>query len=129
MTSDQSNRPSAEPPSGLGRMLADVTNRVVQLHSEYYGKGPTRSKSYLLDDMIVCVMRDALTTVERTLVRAGREEQVRQTRLVFQQAMRDEFMRAVEEASGRRVVSVLSQISFEPELAVDIFMLEPEPPS
>jgi uncharacterized protein YbcI len=67
--------------SALGPMLAEVTNAIVRLHRQHYGKGPTRSKSYLLDDVLICVMQDVLTVVERTLSEAGDQDQVRDTRL------------------------------------------------
>ena len=81
----------------LGEQLAAVTNGLVGLFREYYGRGPTKAKSYLLDDSyLVCVLHETMTTVERTLVDAGRGEMVRSTRLTFQEAMADSFMGVVE---------------------------------
>jgi uncharacterized protein YbcI len=111
-------------PSSLGPLLAEVTNAVVQIHSSHYGKGPTRSKSYLMDDVLICVMRDVFTTVERTLVEAGEHAKVRETRLAFQDAMRDRFMKTVEEIVGRRVLGFTSQVLFEQEVAIEVFVLE-----
>jgi uncharacterized protein YbcI len=107
-----------------GRLLAEVTNAVVHLHREHYGKGPTRSKSYLLDDVLVCVMRDVLTTVERTLVEAGEHDRVRETRLAFQDAMRDRFTEAVERVLGRRVLGFASQLLMGEDVAIEVFLLE-----
>jgi uncharacterized protein YbcI len=112
--------------SNLGPLLAEVTNAVVQIHSSHYGKGPTRSKSYLMDDVLICVMRDVLTTVERTLVEAGEHAKVRDTRLAFQDAMRQRFMETVEEILGRRVLGFTSQVLFEQEVAIEVFVLEPD---
>jgi uncharacterized protein YbcI len=111
-------------PSNLGPLLAEVTNAVVQLHSAHYGKGPTRSKSYLMDDLLICVMRDVLTTVERTLIEAGEHAKVRETRLAFQDAMRDRFTEAVEEIVGRRVLGFTSQVLLEEGVAIEFFVLE-----
>jgi uncharacterized protein YbcI len=111
-------------PSALGPLLAEVTNAVVQLHRRHYGKGPTRSKSYLMDDVLVCVMRNVFTTVERTLVKAGEHARVRETRLAFQDAMRDRFIEAVEGILGRRVIGFTSQVLVEQELAIEVFVLE-----
>jgi uncharacterized protein YbcI len=110
--------------SNLGPQLAEVTNAVVQIHRSHYGKGPTRSKSYLMDDVLICVMGDVLTTVERTLVEAGEHAMVRETRLAFQDAMRDRFKEAVEEIVGRRVLGFTSQVLFEQEVAIEVFVLE-----
>ncbi len=107
-------------------MLAEVTNAIVRLHRRHFGKGPTKSKSYLLDDVLVCVMRDVYTTVERTLIESGRVDRVRETRQAFQEAMQVEFAQAVERVTGRKVVAVLSQSHADPDLAIDVFILEPE---
>jgi uncharacterized protein YbcI len=109
----------------LGPQLAEVTNAVVQLHSSHYGKGPTRSKSYLLDDMLVCVMQDVFTTIERTLIDAGEDDKVRETRLAFQDAMRDRFTEAIERILGRRVLGFTSQVLVEENVAIEVFVLEP----
>lgn len=114
------------PPRDLGPTLAAVTNAVVILHRTHYGKGPTRSKSYLFDDIAICVMSDVFTTVERTLIDAGDGPRVRSTRLAFQAAMEDEFKRAVGEALGRSVRAVTSQVLTSPEVALYVFVLEPE---
>ena len=115
--------PDHEPPA-LGPLLAEVTNAIVQLHSSHYGKGPTRSKSYLLDDVLVCVMRDVFTTVERTLVEAGEHAKVRETRLAFQDAMKERFTEAVEQVVGRRVLGVASQVLVDEDVAIEVFLLE-----
>jgi uncharacterized protein YbcI len=109
-------------------MLAEVTTAIVRLHRERYGKGPTRSKSYLLDDVLLCVMRDVLTTVEPTLVEAGEYTLVRDTRFAFERAMRDRFVEAVERIVGRRVLGFRSRVLVTRDVAVDIFVLEPLSP-
>ena len=120
--------PNHEQPP-LGPLLAEVTNAVVKLHRSHYGKGPTRSKSYLLDDVLVCVMGDVFTTVERTLVEAGEHSRVRETRLAFQDAMKDEFIGAVEQVVRRPVLGFTSQVLVEEEVAIEVFVLEPASPS
>jgi uncharacterized protein YbcI len=119
--------PHHEQPT-LGPLLAEVTNAVVRLHRSHYGKGPTRSKSYLLDDVLVCVMGDVFTTVERTLVEAGEQARVRETRLAFQDAMRDDFIDAVEQIVGRRVLGSTSQVLVDADVAIEVFLLEPSSP-
>jgi uncharacterized protein YbcI len=123
---------SDEPPRAPlrpGPLLAEITNAVVGLHRTHYGKGPTRSKSYMMDDVIVCVMRDVFTTVERTLIEAGEHDRVRDTRLAFQDAMRDVFTGAIEEITGRRVLGFTSQVLVQQGLAIDVFLMAPgEPP-
>jgi uncharacterized protein YbcI len=108
-----------------GEELADVTNGIVRLFSEYYGRGPTRAKSYLLDDTyLVTVLGETLTTVERTLVETGNGDQVRSVRMTFQEAMADSFKAVVEEAMGRRVSSYHSQLLTDADLGFELFVLE-----
>jgi uncharacterized protein YbcI len=109
-------------------MLAEVTNAIVHLHRQHYGKGPTRSKSYLLDDVLICVMQDVLTVVERTLAEAGNEDRVRDTRLAFADAMRDRFAEAIERIVGRRVLGFTSQVLVTRSVAIEMFLLEPLSP-
>lgn len=117
--------PSRDPDTAaLGPKLAEVTNAIVSLHRQHYGKGPTRSKSFLLDDVLFCVMRDVLTTVERTLVEAGEHTKVRDTRFAFQDAMRERFEEAVEGIVGRKVLGVTSQVLVTQDIAVEMFLLE-----
>jgi uncharacterized protein YbcI len=106
-------------------MLAQISTGLVQLHSRYYGKGPTKAKTHLVDDTVISLLRGGFTTVERTLLDTGQAESVYQMRRTFQQVMETEFRRVVEEASGRQVIAYMSSINVEPELAVEIFVLEP----
>jgi uncharacterized protein YbcI len=106
-------------------MLAEISTGLVQLHSRYYGKGPTKAKTHMVNDTVVCILRGGFTTVERTLVETGEVESVYQMRRSFQQVMEDEFRRVVEGATGRKVIAYMSSIHVDPDLAVEIFVLEP----
>jgi uncharacterized protein YbcI len=108
-----------------GEQLAAVTNGIVRLFREYYGRGPTKAKSYILDDRIlVCVLEETMTKVEQTLVENGHGDKVREVRLTFQEAMADEFKREVAEHTGRRVVAYHSQLTLEPDIGFEFFVLE-----
>ena len=106
-------------------MLAQISTGLVQLHSRYYGKGPTKAKTHMVNDTVVAILRDGFTTVERTLVETGQVESVYQMRRSFQQSMEDEFRRVIEEATGRKVIAYMSSIHVDPDLAVELFVLEP----
>jgi uncharacterized protein YbcI len=106
-------------------MLAEISTGLVQLHSRYYGKGPTKAKTHFVDDTVVCILRGGFTTVERTLLDTGEVESVYQMRRSFQQAMEEEFGRIVEGATGRKVIAYMSSIHVDPDLAVELFVLEP----
>jgi uncharacterized protein YbcI len=105
--------------------LADVSRELVRLHSEYYGKGPTRAKAYMVDDTLVCLLEGGFTTVERTLIDGGDADAVHDIRLSFQTAMQGEFTKVVEDGTGRKVLAYMSQIHHDPDIAVEVFVLEP----
>ena len=108
-----------------GEALADVTNGIVRLFSEYYGRGPTRAKSYILDDRyVITVLRDTMTTVEQTLVSKGQAHLVREVRLTFQEAMAASFKGVVEDALGRTVISYHSQVLTDEDIGFEFFVLE-----
>ena len=106
--------------------LAAVSNAVVAIFSECYGRGPTKAKSYAFDNYVVTVLEEFLTTVEQTLVKNGEEDLVRKVRLTFQEAVADRFIEGVEEAMGRKVVTYHSQVTFHPPVGFEFFVLEPE---
>jgi uncharacterized protein YbcI len=111
---------------GLGVELAEVTKGMVSLHRRFYGKGPTKAKTFAVDDAVICVLEGGFTTVERTLIHEHDVEAVLQIRRSFQRAMEDEFTEVVENALGRKVIAYMSQIHADPDLAVELFVLEPQ---
>ena len=116
----------ALPGAARGEMLAQISTGLVQLHSRYYGKGPTKAKTHMVNDTIVSILRGGFTTVERTLIDTGQNESVYHMRRSFQQAMEEEFRQVVQEATGRRVIAYMSQIHTDPDLAIELFVLEPQ---
>lgn len=107
-----------------GQLAAAISNAIVGIHSKHYGKGPTKAKTYLIDDTVVCVMQDVFTTVEHTLIENGKGELVREVRTTFQYALRDEFKDAIRELTGRNPRAFLSQIDCDSDIAIELFLLE-----
>jgi uncharacterized protein YbcI len=107
------------------RFLADVSAGLVQLHHRYYGKGPSKAKTYMVNDTLVSILEGGFTIVERTLIDHGDADAVHDTRLSFHRAMEDEFRALVERSTGRKVIAYMSQIHHDPDLVVDLFVLEP----
>jgi uncharacterized protein YbcI len=99
---------------------------MVSLHRRFYGKGPTKAKTYAVNDTVVCVLEGGFTTVERTLINEDDVEAVLQIRRSFQSAMEHYFTEVVEQAVGRKVIAYMSQIHADPDLAVELFVLEPK---
>ena len=106
-----------------GEQLAAVSNAIVGIFSEYYGRGPTKAKTYAFDDNMLCVVEDFLTTVERTLVDSGQEQLVRAVRLRFQDTVQDRLKEAVQEITGRPVIAYNSQVTFHPAVGFEVFVL------
>jgi uncharacterized protein YbcI len=117
--------PSPKAGTTAGEQLAAVTNGIVRLFSEYYGRGPTKAKSYILDDrIVVCVLEDTMTTVEKTLAENGHGDKVRQVRITFQETMAHEFKRIVAECMGRNVIAYHSQLALDPDIGFEFFVLD-----
>jgi uncharacterized protein YbcI len=106
-----------------GQVLTDITNRMVSLHREHFGRGPAAGKTIWVDDVVVVTLSDPFAPVERTLINAGKREQVRETRLVHQLALADVFKAEIEALTGREVVAFVSGVHFEPDLATEVFHL------
>jgi uncharacterized protein YbcI len=106
-----------------GERLAAISSAIVTIFAEYYGRGPTKAKTYAFDNYLVTVLEDILTTVERTLVDRGEEDLVRKVRLTFQQATADRFTSEVSAIAGRKVIGYHSQVTFNPSLGFEIFVL------
>lgn len=112
----------ADERSGSLRMA--LSNAMVGLKKQYYGKGPSRARTYLMDEYVFVVMEDGLTRSEETLLAAGKADLVRNYRLAFQETVTQTTTRAVEELTGRKVLTYHSQILFEPTRVFEIFMLD-----
>jgi uncharacterized protein YbcI len=112
---------------GVGSIAADISNAVVRLLSEYTGRGPTKARTHVHDDLITVVLRDTLTKGERSLVAAGKTEVVLAARKAYQNAMKTDLVAAVEQCSGRKVAAFLSENHIEPDIAIESFVLEPRP--
>jgi uncharacterized protein YbcI len=102
-----------------------ISQAIVRIHAEHYGKGATQAKTYVWDNLVVCVLRDVLTTAERTLVGVDRADAVRDVRTTFQYTMEQTFRSAVERLTGRHVQSFMSQVDPQNGLGVEVFVLAP----
>ena len=110
----------------IGDIRAQISNAIVRLQAEYYGKGPTRAKTHITDDLVAVVLEETFTKAERTLVDRGEIEAIQQIRRRFQQQMSEEFTSIVEQATGRRVKVFLSETNVEHDVSVEIFLLGDE---
>ncbi len=121
--------------SGTNRELTEsgvvtgaISNSMVRLLHRYTGRGPTRARTTIGENIIVCVMGAMLTRGEQSLVQSGKAEVVLHGRRAFQDAMQADAISAVQELSQRRVVAFMSNNHIDPDLAVEVFILEPLEP-
>ncbi len=94
-------------PQNHGEVLTAISDGLVALLKEFYGRGPTRAKSYFEDDLVVCVLRGGFSRVEQTLLDGGRGAAVIQQRMEFQEVMRDRFTEVIEDATGHPVIGFM----------------------
>ena len=110
-----------------GWLLQDVSNAMVALHKEQFGRGPTRVQSHLAGpDALLCVMDDALLPAERTMVDMGEQQRVRESRMFFQVATADQFIHSVETITGRTVRAFASATDPDRGVVMENFVFEPE---
>jgi uncharacterized protein YbcI len=109
-----------------GSLRAELANAMVGMKKKYYGRGPVSAKAWILDNYVFVAMEGGLTRNEETLLADGKADLVRSYRLSFQETMTEQTTAAVEQLTGRKVLSYHSQIVFDPMHAFEIFVLEPE---
>ena len=108
-----------------GEVLTAISDGMVGLLKEFYGRGPTRTKSYYQDDLVVCVLRGGFSRVEETLLHGGRGDAVIQQRMEFQELMRERFEAVIESATGRPVIGFMSGNQQHPDMMCEVFILAP----
>jgi uncharacterized protein YbcI len=111
-----------------GTILQNVSNAMVVLHKEQFGRGPTRAQSHFAGaDAILCVLDDALLPAERTMVDMGEQHRVRESRMFLQVARADVFIATVETITGRTVRAFASATDPDQGVVMENFVLEPDP--
>jgi len=107
-----------------GEMLSRLSNEMVRAQKKFFGMGPTEAKSYLVDDLLFIVMRGGLTTAEKTMLDFDQHDLVRQFRQTFENEMTKRLTDMVEEITGRSVCTYQSQVMFDPDIVVEMFVFD-----
>lgn len=107
-----------------GELNAALTREVVRIHTAVLGRGPNKSFSFHNGNVVVTVLQDVLTKAERSLSGSGHGEAVLAMRSLFQRTMAEEMKRSVERLTERRVVALMSDNHLDPDMAVEVFILE-----
>ena len=110
-----------------GNLRLSISNALVGVKKQLYGKGPVKAKTYINDNYVFSVLEGGLTRNEETLLKAGEAALVRTYRLRFQEAVAATIRSAVEEATNRKVLAYHSQIVFDPDRMFEIFVLDGPP--
>ena len=113
-------------PEDGGSLRAAIATAMVGMKKQYYGRGPTAAKAWILDDYVFVALEGGLTRNEETLLEDGKDDLVRSYRLSFQETMTEVTTGAIEELTGRKVLTYHSQVLFRPTRSFEIFLLEPE---
>ena len=106
------------------RLLAEISDRLALLIREHYGRGPISAKTYVLDNLIVCVLRDGFIALERTMIEAGEPVRVLEMRREYERMMKTRYTDMIENLTGRNVLASLSQTHVEPDLTVEMFLMD-----
>ena len=116
----------ADPHEGQSVQLA-VSNAMVKLYKEQFGRGPTKARTNFAGaDVIICTLEDSLTPAERNLVALGEHGRIRDVRMFFQHAAEDEFRAIIEEKAGRKVWAFVSGIDTTNDVSSEVFYLKSE---
>ena len=110
-----------------GSLSNEISRSLVVLTKARTGKGPTKTRTYINDDLVVCVLRDGMTQAEKTLVADGNRQTVRQLRSNLQTSFQPEAVAMVERTMERKVISFMSSDDIENDVAAELFVLEPRP--
>ena len=108
-----------------GRELVELSNEMVALHRENFGRGPGAARSFRDGGTVVCMLIGIYTAAERTLIVAGEAEHVQRTRTLHQEALKGEYKANVERILGRPVTAFLSAVHVDPDVAIEVFLLAP----
>ena len=120
-------RPEAATSQDQRSILMDVSNAMVQLFKEQFGRGPTKARSnWAGHDTLVCVLRESFTPAEKNMVALGEHQRLRDVRLFFQAATEERFREVVGGIVGRPVESFMSAIDTHTDTAIEVFIFEPD---
>ena len=130
MDAEANREPGSEQEPAVGERrgleLSELSKAMVRLYKEQFGRGPTKAHSaYAGRDAVLCTLENSFTLAEKSLVRMGEHQRLRDTRMFFQYATEKEFRETVEQITGRKVRAFVSGVDVEQDLSTELFYLEP----
>jgi uncharacterized protein YbcI len=122
-------QPKSPPQLSSAGLLDEISRAVVHLHKEHIGQGPTKARTYICDDLVVCVLQGSFSTGERTLLKHGDTATVMSHRQALEAALRQPLIDTVEKLVGRKVMGLTSGVQPDAEISTEVFLLEPARPA
>ncbi len=123
---DEQATASAAATNGQVSVLAEISRQMVRLYKEQFGRGPTKARTdYAGPDTVICALEDSFTPAERRLAAMGEHQRLRDTRLYFQHATKNEFCGVIEQVLDRKVRAFVSGVDTEEDVSAEVFFLEP----
>jgi uncharacterized protein YbcI len=109
-----------------GLELQEITNAMVRLYKQLFGRGPTKARTnYAGPDTLVATIENSLTAAERRMIEMDEHQRVREIRMFFQHAGESDFTGTVEEITGRKVWAFVSGMDTSRDVSSEVFYLEP----
>ena len=105
---------------------ARISRAMVRLYKNQFGRGPTKARTHIHGDLVVCTLEDSRTPVERRLAEMGEHQRLRDIRMFFQHATEDQFKAVIEAETGRKVRAFVSGMDTTEDISAEVFYLEPE---
>jgi uncharacterized protein YbcI len=112
-----------------GEIASMISREAVRILHDYTGRGPTKARTLITDELVIITFGDTLTKGERKLLDLGQEEHVLATRRRYQSAMQDDLVSLVEISTSRKVIAFLSDNHLDPDIALEAFVMEPPGPA
>jgi uncharacterized protein YbcI len=126
-TSDDARATGGEAEGGSTGTLRELSQAMVRIYKEQFGRGPeTVWTRYSGPDAITSILENSLTPVERSMLKMGEEQRLRDIRTMFQHATEPTFRAEVERITGRRVIGFMSGIDVHNDISCEVFTLEPQ---
>jgi uncharacterized protein YbcI len=127
MDQDTPTMPEQAAPEHRGMQTAELSNAMVRIYKEQFGRGPTKADSVFAGrDLVICTLENSLTSAEQRMVQLGEHQRVRDIRTFFQHASEPAFIEAVEQITGRNVRAFVSGTDTQHDVSSEVFYLHPE---
>jgi uncharacterized protein YbcI len=111
--------------AATGGIRHAISDAFVGFYKDYFGRGPTRCRTYFEQDLVVVALRGGFTRAEQTLIDAGKWREVRDNRHAWQEVMADRFRKKIEELTGHAVDAFMSASHHDPDITLEVFTLRP----